>query len=103
MNTFTHQDISKCLELARAGYELDHRLIDAVLELQHMLHTYEMEVCTVLPGTATSHSLAYWRELYALNHRKMRPPARARIRYAKQTKVAFEPSAQVLTLKAKIK
>ena len=99
MTTFTHRDLSRCLDRAYKAYDRDSRMLEAIVELRFMLSSYEHEVCTVLPGNAQSRSIAYWKELYRITNTRMGKPTQERMAYAKQTKVDFAPSALVLELK----
>lgn len=74
-------------------------MLEAIVELKHMLNSYEHEVCTVLPFNAQSRPLAYWKEIYRINRTRMGKLAQERMAYAKQTKVDFTVSPLVLELK----
>jgi hypothetical protein len=99
VETFTHRDLTRCLDRAYKTYDRDPRMLDAIVELRYMLATYEHEVCTVLPGSDRSRSIATWRELYRINNTRMGKASQERMAYAKQTKVQFAASDLVIELK----
>ena len=103
MTTFTHRDLTRCLDRAYKAYDRDSRMLEAIVELRFMLASYENEVCTVLPGSDQSRSIAYWKELYRITNTRMSKATQERMAYAKQTKATFTPSALVLELKDSIK
>ena len=99
METFTHRDLTRCLDRAYKTHDRDPRMLEAIVDLKHMLSTYEIEVCTVLPGNDQSRSIAHWKTLYRLSKTRMGKATQERMAYAKHTKVEFDASPLVLELK----
>lgn len=99
MRTFTHRDLTRCLDRAYDAHARDPRMFEAIVELRFLLASYEYEVCTVLPGDAQSRSIAYWQTLYRMTNTPMGKATQERMAYAKETKVPFTVSPLVLELK----
>jgi hypothetical protein len=64
-------------------------------ELRHLIASYEAEVCTFFPSNTQPRSISYWQEYFRLKPSSFGKEARARLRYAQDTKVSFSVSAEL--------
>jgi hypothetical protein len=64
-------------------------------EIKFLRARYEQEVHTTIEGFDGSHSLAYWSEFFKLHPSLRTNEVRARLAYARDTKVEFDLSSQL--------
>lgn len=96
-HTFTHAKLTALRRKVRLGpspIEMRARLL---AEIKHMSALYAYEVHTTIPGFEGSRSLAYWSEFFKLTPDARTTEVRARLAYARETKVDFYVSPQLET------
>ena len=67
-------------------------------EIATLVAAYLAQVHTTIPEFEGSHSLAYWRAYFQLASALRTPAVRARLAYARETKVVFDVSEALIHL-----
>ena len=96
-HTFTHAKLATLRRRIRTQALDTETKAQLLAHVKHLRSLYEYEVHTSIVGFAGSHSLAYWSEFFKLTPDARTTEVRARLAYARETKVDFHTPPELET------